>query len=233
MQHKFVGDIGDYIKLALLRQLSPGYDLGVVWWRFPDELDLSDGRHVDYLSKEDWRKLDPPLFDHLQKIVREGRRDLTALQEGNLLNARFYDEEVPQPILERVKWLEQALTTVQDCNLVFLDPDNGLEPRTYTAGRKKAGKSVAYAELSAFQLSGRAVIVYHHQTRAKGGHLEEIQALSERLRHTFHRVDAIRAKPYSPRAFFLLDGSPDLVERAQELCEWWEDKLTFHPYRSP
>jgi hypothetical protein len=29
MQNRFVGDIGDYLKLSILRTLSPGYRLGV------------------------------------------------------------------------------------------------------------------------------------------------------------------------------------------------------------
>ena len=37
MQNRYVGDIGDYLKLGILRALSPGYHLGVAWWLFPDE----------------------------------------------------------------------------------------------------------------------------------------------------------------------------------------------------
>jgi hypothetical protein len=38
MQNRYVGDIGDYLKLGIVRALSPGYHLGVVpsqkWWKF-------------------------------------------------------------------------------------------------------------------------------------------------------------------------------------------------------
>jgi len=37
MQNRYVGDIGDLLKLGILRALSPGYRLGVAWWLFPDE----------------------------------------------------------------------------------------------------------------------------------------------------------------------------------------------------
>jgi hypothetical protein len=57
MQNKYVGDIGDYVKLAILRALSPGYQLGVAWWLVPDEEHKKDGRHVDYLGKERTRPL--------------------------------------------------------------------------------------------------------------------------------------------------------------------------------
>jgi hypothetical protein len=37
MQNRYVGDTGDYLKLGILRVLSPGYRLGVAWRLFPDE----------------------------------------------------------------------------------------------------------------------------------------------------------------------------------------------------
>ena len=32
MQDRYVGDIGDYLKLGILRALSPGYRIGIAWW---------------------------------------------------------------------------------------------------------------------------------------------------------------------------------------------------------
>jgi hypothetical protein len=37
MQNRYVGDIGDYVKLAILRALSSCRSLGVAWWLFSDE----------------------------------------------------------------------------------------------------------------------------------------------------------------------------------------------------
>src|ERR1700751_1672101 len=37
MQNRYVGDIGDYLKLSILRALLPGYRLGVAWRLFPDK----------------------------------------------------------------------------------------------------------------------------------------------------------------------------------------------------
>lgn len=70
MQNRYTGDIGDYVKLAILRALSPGYRLGVAWWLYPDENHNQDGRHTGYLNHpESWRHLDPDLFDTLHQIV--------------------------------------------------------------------------------------------------------------------------------------------------------------------
>ena len=68
MQNRYVGDIGDYLKLGILRALSPGYHLGVAWWLFPDEAHNRDGRHIGYLDRPDsWRHFDPDAVRHAQK----------------------------------------------------------------------------------------------------------------------------------------------------------------------
>jgi hypothetical protein len=97
MQNRFVGDIGDYVKLGSLRALSPSYRLGVAWWQFPDESHNKDGRHIDYLERSDrWRRFDPDLFDTLQRMVAGGQRNVRALEASNILaDATFAGEMIP------------------------------------------------------------------------------------------------------------------------------------------
>ena len=58
MQDRYVGDIGDYLKLGILRALSPGYRIGIAWWPYPDESHNRDGRHIGYLHRPDqWRTM--------------------------------------------------------------------------------------------------------------------------------------------------------------------------------
>jgi hypothetical protein len=68
MQNRYVGDIGDYLKLGILRARSPGYHLGIAWWLFPNEDHNRDERHIGYLGHpESWRHFDPRLFDALAR----------------------------------------------------------------------------------------------------------------------------------------------------------------------
>jgi hypothetical protein len=74
------------------------------------------------------------------------------------------------------------------------------------------------------------LIVYPHQTRRKGGHHCEIDYWADRLRECgFATVDALRARPYSPRVFFLLDGPADVRQRAQFIALDWHGLITWHP----
>src|SRR5580658_1058799 len=95
MQNRYVGDIGDYLKLGILRALSPGHLLGVAWWLFPGTGDNNDGKHIGYLSRPDlWRHCDPKLFDALGEIVSSGQRDVQALEASNILAGTIFASDV-------------------------------------------------------------------------------------------------------------------------------------------
>lgn len=238
MQDRYSGDIGDYVKLAILRALMPGRKLGVGWWLYPDESHNGDGRHIGYLGQPDaWRALDPHAFDHLKTIVSAGQRKVAALEHEGLLPGAVYSRE-PVPThgaaavrrAERMAWATRLSNAVEACDLVFLDPDNGLETKGFDLGALKAGKSVALSELRALQRPGRAILVYHHQTRMRGGHELELEHWGERLRAVgFGQVDALRASAFSARAFFLLDGSAELRSRAAALSARWGPRLAWRP----
>jgi hypothetical protein len=131
---------------------------------------------------------------------------------------------------DRVSWFERVQAKLVASDLVFVDPDNGLETAGFSPGAAVAGKSISVAELLALAAGDRVVIAYHHQTRMKGGHLGEIGYWQQRLRASgFHTADAIRATPYSPRAFFLLDAPEEMRAKAARLAAAWGGRLSWHP----
>jgi hypothetical protein len=234
MQNRYVGDIGDFLKLGILRALSPGYRLGVAWWLFPDEDHNKDGRHIGYLDQPtQWRHLDPQLFDALAEIVSSGQRDVRALERANILHGAIFASDVMPVVRQaREQWFASVQRTLEGANLVFVDPDNGLEPDGYSHGSGKSGKSVLLSELRELARPGGCLIVYHHHTRRKGGHQSEIEHWADRLRVSgFRTVDALRARPYSPRVFFLLDAPADIRQRAEQIAAHWQPWISWHPDR--
>jgi len=102
MQRRYVGDIGDYVKLNILRALSPGRRLCIAWWLFPDEGHNRDGRHATYLDGPGrWRRYDAPLFDALKAIIDGGVRTVQALESllppGTLFSREFIAFDAPPP----------------------------------------------------------------------------------------------------------------------------------------
>ena len=239
MQNRYVGDIGDYVKLAILRELARGRSLGVAWWLLPDENHNGDGGHREYLDRpKKWRRFDPTLFDALLALNKETTRDIRALEDPSLLpNAVFAPEQVPcemypsgQRPEKRRLWLLRIKTRFQDRDLVFLDPDNGIAPHELSPTQRCAGKSVLIGEMQELKEDHRAIVIYHHHSRRKGGHTEELCYLANRLRDSGFRVcGALRAKPWSPRAFFILDGDEDLCSRACKIAQVWDGWISWHP----
>ena len=190
MQNRYVGDIGDYLKLGILRALSPGFHLGIVWWLLPDESHNRDGRHISYLNRPDqWRHFDPDLFDTLRGIVSAGQRDVHALEAAGVLpGAIFASVLIPigGPIAQRQQgrheWLRSIRRRLEAADLLFPDPDNGLEPAGFHPMAAKSGKSIMISAVCELARPGRCLIVYHHQSRRNGGHHAEMAHWADRLR---------------------------------------------------
>ena len=232
MQDRYAGDIGDYVKLGLLRHLSQDQKLGILWYKYPNESHNDDGKHIAYLNSPDvYSKLDPELFTHLQKVALSNRSIKSILP---ILPAPVsYDEVVDFSHLKpnvranaRARWFNNALANVSNCQIVFADPDNGIvDSAAKRKNQSKFGKQIPIDEIH--QLSEkRCAIVYHHNTRRKGGHDAEVDYwLNQFEGNNF----AIRAKAYSPRTFFVLNPSEEVVQRAYDFCERWASlKVSFH-----
>ncbi len=239
MQNRYVADIGDYVKFAILRALSPGRRLGVVWWLFPDENHNKDGSHREYLQRsKEWGPFDRELFDVLATINKRQEYSLSAIENSGILpHAVFASERVPcdclpfsERPLKRNQWLHRAKETVANCNLLFLDPDNGIASDKLKVTRRHAGKSVTIDELVCLSEKNHTIVVYHHQTFFKGGHIAEIHSLATRLRNAHLKVSgALRARPWAPRIFFILNGDDDLARRAENLGKIWAPHLMWYP----
>ena len=234
MQNRYTGDVGDFGKLALLRALSPARRLGVAWYLCDGEGETSnDGKHTGYLAKpKRFRHLDPELFDCLDALVRAFRagrpREVSALEHGDLLGgAVFHREIVPRARDERAVWFAGLVAKVDHCDLVFVDPDNGLE------GASLSPKSVAWEELRALRRKGRTLIVYHHQTRYRGGAVKEAVYREEQLRDLAgaRRVEAIRLRPGTPRFYFLIDADNGLSEGLRAFAQTWQHEAEHFPAR--
>jgi len=225
MQDRYVGDVGDYIKFALLRFLSPGCRLGVAWYLYPDESHNLDGRHTRYLTNPAlWRHLDEVLFDQLCEVLKLGR-SVSALECSGVLKADYhrsslacFDCDAATRDQFRSIWFQGLQETLFACDLVFADPDNGLvddDPRRRRL--TKFGKHMPLNE--AHKLAeGRTVVVYHHNSRFRGGHDREVDHWLDQLGHS---AFAVRANAFSCRTFFIVNPTNDIKDRAIEFCKRW------------
>lgn len=231
MQDRYAGDIGDYVKLALLRAIAPGRRLGIAWYLYPDEEHNTDGRHTNYLSDPDrWRTLDPGLFDGLCEVLAE-ERSVARLIGAGFVKAthstevmKFGDAPASQRDGLRARWFDRALALLNECDVVFADPDNGLTDDSPERRRQKRfAKSMPLSE--AVRLADRRMaVIYHHNTRFAGGHDAEIEHWRAQLGSD---TIAIRANAYSCRTFFVLNPTLEARDRIADFCERWRHHRVF------
>lgn len=233
MQDRYAGDVGDFGKLALLRALSDGRRLGVCWYRTSGTNERNnDGRHLAYVRKPmRFRHLDAEAFETLKAFledVRTGQRNraVESIESLGLTPAGtiFHGAHCPSQLSLRKVWFGEMLEVMEPADLVFLDPDNGLEPANLNP------KSASVAELVALRRQGRALLLYHHQTRHKGGADSEVETISRRLLEAgFASVEAIRLRPYSSRFYFLLDADAVLSQRLRTFAALWGREAQLYP----
>jgi hypothetical protein len=262
VQDRYVADVGDFGKYGLLRALcaveptwgTRTYDLslGVVWYLVPDEEGTADGGHVGWANQgtsaiQRYMPCDPELYHALLRILRDGDRSVRAVRERGVLpeDTVFYEEALyfagtpsvgraaKERRLERRRaWAWEALAATRGCDLVFADPDNGLETRAGVPRHRLTGPKYAYFdELVPYLDRGQSLVVYHHLHRS----LVHERQVRDRLSQVEERLGpafALRFHPGTGRAFFVIPAECHrdvLRERAARLmrnrCWAWHFEL--------
>lgn len=190
VKNQYVGDINDFRKYGLIRALTGDGELscGVCWMLTPDD-GRTDGRFLSYLDEpEQWRSFDPKTFDALREIVHDHkRRDVSLVEDSGVLpSAAFFAPVLNDDRENRAIYFAKASAALRDAQLLFFDPDNGLEVPSVPVGRKRSQKYLYWAELPQFLVGNRPVLTYQHFPR------EERQAYIRRradeIAKTFSRV---------------------------------------------
>ena len=169
MKNQYFGDISDYLKFGLLRALqSTGlHRLLVAWMLTPDD-NRKDGlfRFLKIIS-ETWKHFDPELYTWLEQTLRSANTPAVELIEKTKLlpRTRFFSDLVPDKREPRYIWSDGLLDAAADMDLVFLDPDNGIEVPSRPIGRKDSSKYVAWNEIERLWKAGCSLLIYQHFPR--------------------------------------------------------------------
>jgi hypothetical protein len=225
MQDRYAGDVGDFGKFALLRAVAFDRRVGLIWYLTSGANERKpDGRHLGYLSKPDrFRKLDSALFDQLKSFHEAfektpGLRSVSELERRNFLKeASYFSNPVPPTGDARAKWLAAIMDSeIADSELIFLDPDNGIK------GADLTPKHVALEEIASLRGLKRPLVIYHHQTRVKGGAIEEAKVLRNKMQELgCVRIEIIRLRPYSSRFYVFADHDGVVSKRLEAFVGLW------------
>ena len=229
MRDRYVGDIGDFAKYGLLRAIGKGKRLGVAWYLCvdPEVGNAGDGRHTAYLQRPDeWRHLDPDLFDSLKNLIDEKRRSVAEIEKSGILGSADF-ASAPVDVTHvavrereswRCAWFERVQNALSDCDLVFADPDNGLFPdEKFKPTRKVNAKRIPLYEALALA-EGRPTVIYHHNSMMRGGHIQEIQNWMSRLPGCTY---AWYWRRWSNRTFFVINPDSEMDQLVEDFEQRW------------
>lgn len=245
MRHNFVNDIGDYAKYALLRALcsvgAPKMRLGVIWYLTVHSELNGDGRRRAHLSREGWDGLDPELLGKMRAIETSLRSQsnlhLSLIEESEILpdGTVFFSEPLldvtglpHERLQERASWFARAQEAVAGCELVFLDPDNGLEVRSVGPSSRLAVKYATVTEIDSLLSAGAAVIFYQHcdrsPWRAQRSRIRDQILSGVGQRHT--TIRSVRFGAFGSRAFFCISARRDIAQALSQGLKIFEERIS-------
>ena len=178
MNNQFVGDIGDYTKLGLLRELEwSGFSIGINWYLTPDVSRKTGGGHTGYLDErkcgeKERNKPDPDLVNLLRSIrvyPKTRSQSVDSLMDAfDRCSTKDYRKKMEftdtkYTIREqRESWHKDALNALSTQKIVFLDPDNALQAGINPYDNREGHLYASYQEVADYYKAGTSVIVYNH-----------------------------------------------------------------------
>jgi len=195
MKNQYVGDENDYRKYGLLRCLANGNEmsLGVLWMLTEDD-GGKDGGKIDYLDKPwEWKHHDEPLFKGLTDIVKEsGERNVRQVQDLGLLpHADYFEEVLMDDVQRRRLFFSKGFERFAGKDLLFFDPDNGMEIRSKPLGikgRKDSCKYLYFPEIEEAFHREHSLLIYQHFPRE-----ERHTYIKRRASELFNKVTGVDA----------------------------------------
>ncbi len=163
MKNQYFGDFGDYQKFSLLKHLRDLSRLNIVvhWMKTRDDAS-GDGSKINYLfDVEKWHVFEPEIFDFLLKHLVLNMRDTSFYEKSchangiNFLSEYIEDENVRCRLLKKIK--------SHGADLVFFDPDNGIEVKSTNSQNRH--KYVSWVDIRMAFESGNSVLIYQHYSR--------------------------------------------------------------------
>lgn len=229
MKNQYFGDINDYKKYSLLRLLGgQGQIKTAVCWVLTEDDNRTDGSKIKYLEQPDkWRDYDPVLYEYLRKLVLEkGLRDVRNIEQDAVLpNCRFFKDFIYDNIESRENFFNSFHKFAKGVDLVFFDPDNGIEIKSIPRGRKSSSKYVYWDEVKASYEAGHSLMIYQHFPRRPREPF--LRNLVRKLRDfvlarqvfsycTFHVAFLLIPQPHHEEIF---------IENTARVSESWGDKI--------
>lgn len=211
MQNRFVGDIGDFGKYGLLRNITKsGLIIGVNWYFTKDGSDSAGGR-IEYLldNYEGYVLCDRELYQELHKLVHiENNRNIQRIEKSGLLpsNTEFFSQILKSGQIYRENWYKESLRQLANSEIIFLDPDNNIviskDEIDYTS---KDTMYVIPHEIEEYYKHGKSLVIYNHIDRStEEDYLKRFDSIISKPIFSDARILVMKYSRYSLRYYLVI-----------------------------
>ncbi|MBW7887917.1 MAG: hypothetical protein H3C35_06105 [Bacteroidetes bacterium] len=207
MQNRYVGDIGDFGKYLLLKAFSNGkLKLGVNWYLTADEHHNSDGKFIEYLllpKPNEYSSADDRLYKQLYEIVfKRRKRNVKEIEKNNVLKkeVQFFSEELQSK--NRKEWFTKSIGVLKHADIIFCDPDNGIEVQSCSIEKPESVKYLYLQEMKKYYELGKSLIIYQHGIRKKKN-IQFLERKAQLVKYLNISSENVRAV-YSKRRFYFI-----------------------------
>ncbi len=227
MRHNYTGDEGDFTKYALLRTLrvdDPERVLAVNWYLTVHAEKNAHGNVLRHLETPDeWAMLDQDLLTRFVQVFNREQREarhVGLLEDAQMVGprTRFFHEPLPTgelPTADRMAareaWHARALAATASADIVFLDPDTGVEVPSRGPRSKWRCKYATYAEIGDYLDRGQVVVCYQHARRVAWNAL--VPGLADEMRAAGVQMARPGFIAFGTRGYLLLAGDHAVVDR--------------------
>jgi hypothetical protein len=132
----------------------------------------------------------------------------------------YFSEPLPRVVgnaqhrvAERTAWFMRARNAVEGADLVFLDPDNGLQVRSVPLSAPLSCKYATVAEISALLDDGSGVVLYQHGNRSTWP-VQREKVCTQIASGTSQplTIRSLRFGGFGARAFFCIAGARPMAD---------------------
>ena len=215
MQERYLGDSHDFVKYSLLRFLASSMSLrlGINWYlTCHQELSVAaesgHGEKRHHLLQRDW-SWDDDLKERLAVFKAPERRSLKALDDCGVLppGTLTFADPVP-PYARRAEWSATALERMHDADLMFLDPDVGMQVQSMTTG--SSSRYAFFSEIAEIRDAGKIAVAIQFARQCDP--VERARSVRGKLAAMFpedERLPVLRART-TPNVLFLFSAPVSL-----------------------
>jgi len=178
MQNQYFGDISDFYKYYFLKNISLEYKLGINWLLTPND-GSNAGKHI-ITKRKDVKLIDEKLYMILEKSILINDRNILNIEKDYFNNnTKYFNDLYEKYFLEGI-YEENAFNYLINQDIIYFDPDNGIEIESIKKGNKY--KYLSYRQILRYWNENKSLIIFQFKDFKKYSIYDKFKNLIECLK---------------------------------------------------